>query len=221
MQLLEEGARAPCRRLSKRQVYFEKGDREQLWDSEVRLPISFASDTSFVLGSITYIPVLGNQALGSRAAGERCSWSVGPSLGAPEQGTGRGGSLVPARRPPPAGGSAARSWRPRGPDSSSSTAARGSPTVASFRRPRSSKHSPLSLSVPRLRPPPQLGAGPEVGSSRGSLLFWLFGAFWDHPGPCVLTEPQGFASYLVGKRPRPDLHSSVKIRTTEFPAMWD
>lgn len=144
----------------------EKSKGFEIPKLRVHLPISFASDTYFgALGSIKYIPVLGNQGFRKQRAllgkGAPGAWVP------PEEPWGRGqveeGSLVPAMRPPPAGGSAARSGRPRGPDSTS-TAARGSPTVASSRFPRSSEHSPLSLSVSRLRPPPEWGAGPEVGS---------------------------------------------------------
>lgn len=68
--------------------------------------------------------------------------------------------MVPARLPPPAGGSMAASRRPFGLDNRN-TEAGGSPTEVPS-RPRSSAPSPLSLSVSRLRPVPELGARPEV-----------------------------------------------------------
>lgn len=121
------------------------------------------------MGYSTEILALGNQTFRRQFYWGNARLELGSLPRSP--GAVEGGSLVPARRRPPAGGSKTRSRRPRGGRDSSNTVARGSPTAASSRCPRSTVPGPLSLSVSWLRPLPVSCARPEAESCWGPSCF--------------------------------------------------
>lgn len=144
----------------------EKWKGFEIPKQRVHLPISFASDTYFgALGSIKYIPVLGNQGFRQQRAllGKGAPGAWVPPEEPWGRGTGRGGELgtrnAAASRWWLRGRVRATPWPRQLQHSSKKLAHRGFIPVPAVLRAQS-----LSLSVPRLRPPPKWGAGPEEGS---------------------------------------------------------